>query len=283
MTTRALLLASVVLSSAVAVSAQDAAGKAVAAAPGIALPSHPLDRVMTAPVVVVGKVASIEEEAVEAEPYPKAPQKVAYKVAIVKIDDALAGAKGLTHIKIGFVAPTAPPVDPNLGGIRRVRQPAAELALAADQTGCFFLTKHPSADFYTFDYQSRPLNDPPKEQIAAFKLALAAVADPAKALKAEKAADRYVAAAAIVRKSKFAVTLPAAETKLLFAAILEADWAAAGDLPQPAELVSMSGVMRPGGFMLPPFDGKGDYNTFVKAAFQKWVDGPGATFALGKK
>src|SRR6187397_382249 len=60
-------------------------------------------RAVTAEVVVVGKVTAIEKDAVEAAPFPGAPNKVAYKVAVVKIENGLAGAANITHVKIGFI------------------------------------------------------------------------------------------------------------------------------------------------------------------------------------
>ena len=46
---------------------------------------------LTADVVIVGKVTTIEKDAVDALPHKDATEKVAYKIAIVKIDAALVG------------------------------------------------------------------------------------------------------------------------------------------------------------------------------------------------
>ncbi len=270
------------------------AGTGPAAALMVAAP-NPLQRALTAPVVVTGKVTSIEADAVEAEPFPKAPQKVTYKVAIVKLDEALVGAKGLTHVKVGFIPPPPPqPIDPNAprvgGGFRR---PGFDLSLKADQTGCFFLRKHPTADFYTFDYMTQPLNGSAenyKDELAKVKQALAAVADPMKALKAEKAEDRYTAAAAVVTKYRTPVgdtapkqvDVPAEESKLIFAALLEADWSKHDfNTPHPTQLLQQAGVMSPEGFQV-QFNGQGDYNAVVKAAFKEWMAGKGAKYTLKK-
>ena len=58
--------------------------------------------------VSVGKVTGFEKDAVQAEPYPGAKQKVAYKVAVVKIADDLTGAGKMKEIKVGFVPPPKP-------------------------------------------------------------------------------------------------------------------------------------------------------------------------------
>src|SRR5947207_3236199 len=94
----------------------------------IAAPPQPAQMALTTPVIVTGKVTAIEKDTVDAtSPYVGSKDKVAYKVAVVKIDSALAGANNLTHIKIGFIPPAK--VDPNApapapGGIRpAIRRP----------------------------------------------------------------------------------------------------------------------------------------------------------------
>src|SRR5262245_6716279 len=76
---------------------------------GLMAPPPPISqRVAQAPVVVVGKVTAIEDKTVSATPYPGVKEKSEYHVAVVKIEDALVGAKGLTHIKVGFLVPKPP-------------------------------------------------------------------------------------------------------------------------------------------------------------------------------
>src|SRR5262245_14547536 len=72
---------------------------------------YPIERAFYVPVVVVGKVTAIEKETVDATQFPGAPDKVAYKVAVVKVGTNLAGADGVTHLKVGFTPPAKP--DPN--------------------------------------------------------------------------------------------------------------------------------------------------------------------------
>lgn len=275
MSPRVLLLAS----AAVFAAASPAVADRMAAPP-------PLERALAAPVVVVGKVASFEADTVDAEPFPGAPQKVAHKVAIVKIETALAGAKGLTHVKIGFV--------PKVQGKYR-----EDFHMLKDgQAGCFFLTKHPTADFYTFNYMSQPLNaDAPnyKDEVAKMTTALGAVGDPLTALKAEKATDRYLAAVALVTKYQRPhqggvatepgemVAVPAAERKLIYAALLAADWKKPDPtVPAPAQVVGRLISRDAGGFLPPPFPANDDYPSFLKACFEKWVAGDGAKFELKK-
>lgn len=102
-------------------------------------------------VVVTGKVTAIEKATVEATlPDTGTKDKFAYTVAVVKVDGALVGATGLTHIKVGFVPlklhPNSKPQFSS-GGSPRAVQPVPELK--DGQEVLLFLVKHPTADFYT--------------------------------------------------------------------------------------------------------------------------------------
>src|SRR4051794_22928434 len=71
---------------------------------------------MTAEVVVVGKVTEIEKEMTKASAAPGVDNKIDYQVAVIKINDSLQGAKGLTNIRVGFPANGGGgPVPPVLG------------------------------------------------------------------------------------------------------------------------------------------------------------------------
>ncbi len=210
----------------IALSVSPAFALKIAAPPGIA------QRAATAEVVVTGTVTDFEKEMVEAGQYPGSPQKVSYKIAVVKIDDALIGSKNETHIKIGFL--------PTDIGIRR-GQPNFDLKENA--SGAFFLRKHYEGPFYVFDYASQPLDaksETYKADLELVKKAVAAVTDPDKALAAKDAKDRYFAAAAIVAKYRTAPCgstvrselVPAVQSKLFLPSILEGDWSAyEQDLP----------------------------------------------------
>ena len=69
-------------------------------------------RVAHADVVVVGKVTAIEEKTVSVALAPGAKDKVEYRIAVIKVQDDLLGAKGLTHIKVGFIVPKERPPRP---------------------------------------------------------------------------------------------------------------------------------------------------------------------------
>ncbi len=260
-----------------AVSAGTAAGAPIPAAPA------PILRAMTAQVVVVGNVQSFEADTVEAEAYPGSP-KVAHRVALVKVSDALLGAKGLTHVKVGWVHVTPSP---------NPRANRGTVSLSDGFEGCLYLKKHPTADFYTFDYMSQPLDAKAQQfeqEVAGAKKMLLAATDPVKALKAEKADDRFLAAAYLLTRYTTRpagkveeVAVPAEEKALLLDALLAANWAAEPNgAPAPANVVSRLTQDRPGAFRPKPFTGNGDYNAFMKAEFKAWAAGDGATYELKK-
>ncbi len=104
----------------------------------IAVRISPLpERIAIAETIITGKVTAIEDKKVEARQFPGAKDKVEFTIAVVKIEDALLNAKGITHVKIGFVEPQAGAGGP---GIRPGRFP--QVNLNKDQEGCFLLRPH---------------------------------------------------------------------------------------------------------------------------------------------
>src|SRR5262245_63319814 len=78
------------------VTAQTVAGKAA--------PPPPLAfRLARAEVAVLGKVTAIEPKSIKAPRWQGDTEGGEFQVAVVKIDEALVGAKGLTHVKAGSV------------------------------------------------------------------------------------------------------------------------------------------------------------------------------------
>src|SRR5213595_529453 len=54
--------------------------------------------VEAADIIAVGKITTIEEKAVLAPPFRGATVKVEYRIAVLKIEEGLKGANGLTHV-----------------------------------------------------------------------------------------------------------------------------------------------------------------------------------------
>jgi hypothetical protein len=163
----------------------------------------------TADIVVIGKVTEVEPDPVEAGPTKDAPadQKVSYKIAVVKIDEGLVGAGGVTRIRVGFPAdapaPGAAPAAGPAGGLRpgRLMRPPQAVALSTGMEGCFFLTRHPAGDFYTeAGLPLLPKDDATTKELERVRKIGKAVADPVTALKAKEQDDRFLAAHALLQR-----------------------------------------------------------------------------------
>ncbi|QEL20294.1 hypothetical protein [Limnoglobus roseus] len=249
----------------------------VAAPPGVAI------RAASADVVVTGKVTAIEKDEVELPSYPGSSQKVSYKVAVVKIADALHGAKNETHIKVAF--------QPAAGGGRRGAMSMFDFQEGAE--GLFFLAKQADAGVYTFNWNSQPIEAKAENYKADLELAKKAVAvfeDPMKSLKTKENADRYFAAAMLVAKYRTAPAggaktelVPADESKLILQTILESDWSKADTgVPAPYQTFTRLGMTAADKWKPAAFNGNGDFNAHMKAEFQTWLDGDGAKYQIKK-
>jgi hypothetical protein len=227
-------------------------------APGALKPSALLPQ---ADVVVIGKVVEVDKEPVDATQYRGAPkdQKISYKVAVIKIDEAIVGGKGLTQFRVGFSADA--PVTPTLGGgpvggarIRPVGR--APVALTAGQEGCFFLTQHHEADFYvlTGGGLGAVLNkkdDNYAKQLEEVKKVVKVLEDPVAALKAKELDDRFQAAYMVLQKYQTVrggqsgrvparEPIPEEENKLIVSLLTELPW-----VPKEGATAKAAGDMLP--------------------------------------
>ena len=114
-------------------------------------------QVLSSPVIVLGKVTAIDDKMVKAERWAGDKQLGDYRIATIRISEALSGVKGLTHIKVGIqppmpVLPIGPTTGPGGGPIRRpIRRPfrgPQDITLAKGQEVCLFLKRHPKENFY---------------------------------------------------------------------------------------------------------------------------------------
>ncbi len=183
-------------------------------------------RVAQADCVVIGTVTSIEDKPVQAIPYPGVKDKVAFQIAVIKIDEALLGVKGLTTLRVGI-----PPQGPRIG-----RGGLGSVQLAKGQELCLFLHAHPEETFYTtqgfFSAIDKKSPNFARESADAKRYAQM-LNEPMKALKAKSAEDRYLAGALLVlhyRSVRPGLTptrtkpIDAAESKLIMAGLAEGDW-----------------------------------------------------------
>jgi hypothetical protein len=244
------------------------------------------EKVVAADTIVVGKVVAIEDKAVEVEVTPGAP-KVSYKVASIKIDDSIKGAKGLTHVRVGFIpTPAAPRVNPGTGGPPiRIRRPGMNLTLEVGQEGCFFLSKFGQSDFMQMpplcQYIDKRAGDFDK-QVALARKTVGVISDPIKALKAKEESDRFQAAAIMLQKynaipagatgQMVRKPIGAEESKLILAAIRDADWSKTDDaMMNPLAVFQRLGLQPKDGFTYPRVQPGQDFNQVMQDAAKKWL------------
>ena len=288
----------VVAIAAVVVTSTPAAGLMIA-------PSPPGQRAISADVVLVGKVVGVAKDPVQAaSPYAGAKDKAAYQIATVKVETGLMGADKVKEIKVGTILP--PKVNPNpklprppIGGPRG--RFGAELV--EGQELILFLVKHPTADFYIIPGMAMPIDmkgEQAKKELEAVKAVAATLADPAKAMKADKAEARAEAATTIVMKYRAYPSLggevdqapiAAEESKVLLKALAEGDWNIMNrrfDAPPNALQAFQSlGLTAKDGWVEPvivnaPGAPPVDYGAVQKDAFLKWLDGPGKDYVIKK-
>ena len=266
-------------------------------------------KVAQAEVVVTGKVSSLEKETVELPQFPGDKNKVAFTIAVIKVETILSGAKNVTHLKVAFItqAGGGGGEEQNLGlpikGKPLPIRPGGfgPIQLTEGQEGIFFLQKHPGSDsYYAIQQGFTPVAakaENYKEELVKVKGITDALADPMKALKAEKLDARLLAASAIVGKYRSNTTgqlvekaIPAEESKLILKTLFEADWTAA-DMPapgfdyqtSPSYLASMIGL-NPGVNGIPQIQIKPgeSYNAKMKEAIQAWYAKNGEKFEIKK-
>jgi len=243
-------------------------------------------RVARADATVVGTVTGIDEKTVAAPQYPGATDKAEYYVATVKVADDINGAKGLTHIKVAYLAPPkeAQPGDPRIRPIRRpIQMPPT---LTKGQEGLLFLKKHHSENFYImvhFDDLVDSKAADYKAGVDEAKKATKVLENPVKSLKVDSKEDRFTAVGMLLSRYRTAPIgtdpsklkqeeIPAEESKLIMTALADADWTQQGGGPRgfqagftnPMICFGALGVTEKDGFK---FDGQGNYQEVVKS----WV------------
>lgn len=268
-------------------------------------------KAFTSQLVVSGKV-TIENVPVELAMYQGQPVKTTYTLATIRVDSTLIGDKAGETVKV-----LIPPADPAQIPFEAPGQPrqqyyrpqVGQVQLIDGQEGVFFLIAQPlSPGHFVMNYGQTPLNPLDtnyKSDLAALKRLSEMYADPVKALKAEKAADRFEAASALIYKYRRQVqhpgnkpmdqvAIPAEESKLILKAIQEADWAKydvpvqPGEPPHDYTLTPTSLVgqlaLYPGqnGFPQVRVNPGQGYNAAYHENFKTWMEGEGAKFQIKK-
>jgi len=237
-------------------------------------------------VVLVGKVTGFEKECVEIKADPNDKDTTAYTVAIVKVETAILGIKNTTHIKVGFVRRAEPQ---NIDFLDD--EPQRNLNLDENGEYLLILQKHPVGSFYTYTYSTPPSKLPAAAAVAEAKLAAAAIADPMKALKAEKAQDRAFAAVVLLMNYRSLAAraevdrepIDAEENAAILKAIAEGDYTVAitgyMTLTSTYQLLGLSAT---DGWVHPTAKPGENHNLVMQKAFQEWLAGPGAKFRFQK-
>ncbi|MEZ6139300.1 MAG: hypothetical protein R3B84_01905 [Zavarzinella sp.] len=227
-------------------------------------PQQPVARsLIHANVLAVGKILEIEKEQVE---LPIAPQnkeqKIAMKVAVIKIEEPLLGCKGLTQLRVAFpaslVGGPGPAFDLPAPGIQfNKRQPnfgapAPGFGMPVPTQGAegiFMLNLHHTGDYYIFSPTAgfngfidskRPTY---KADLAAVRDSLKCLEDPLAALKDKDKNVRWRAAEIYLMKirnyppdanGRKVVEKPVSAelNKLLLTSLMDMPWAAT-DYSQP--------------------------------------------------
>jgi hypothetical protein len=262
------------------------------AAPAVAMMVAPApipQRVATADVVVVGKVTGFADKSVSAPRFPGDTVQAEYQVALVKVEDALLGTRGMKEIRVGFIPPPAPVPDarPVRPPIRRF--PSVNLTL--NQEVCLFLTRHPAADFYTAPAYYHVLNKTGNanfaRELGEVKRCAKLLADPKAGLDSKDKDECFLTAAMLITRYRtpnlsragLPKTEPvdAAQSKRILEALAEADWAVRN--PRQAQMAPQNLFFRLG---LKPADGwtqPRDYRE-TPAAAKKWLQDHAGTYRV---
>lgn len=255
----------------------------------IAPVANPKQQAAQAEMIVIGKVTEIEKDAIEFSPVKDGP-KTSYKIAVIKIEESVMGATGLTQLRVGFIDGPAgggpqilPALPPGAGGGVAIARPLPEriggpnMTLAAGQEGCFFLSTLAGAEFYVMAGFGGPVNKKDEnyaKTLVDVKKIAKTIEEPAKALQAKDLTERYEAAQMILQRYNQyrgpglkpgemlkREAIPADENKLLVDLLIELSWLPKNDKPRtgsdpvPPSRSGLWYMINPQelGFVQPPF------------------------------
>jgi hypothetical protein len=244
------------------------------------------ERVAQAQVIVVGRVVALEPKDVSAQQFPKAPQNINYRIAVVSVTEAIKGIKSEKTIRVGFIPPPQiNPVPPG-GGVRPFIRRPFNPGFTVGQDGLFFLNKHHQESFYLapqyFNFISAQAPNF-KQEVTLTKLTIRLGDNLAAGLKSKDAEERFMSAALLIQKYRFARGLvvksepiDAAESKLILTTLLEANWKDQGN-PNPWMAFNQLGLTPKDGWTFP--QGRVTIEDLHKAA-QTWLREHAATYRI---
>jgi hypothetical protein len=219
----------------------------------IVMPPPGPARVANSDAVIVGKVEALE-------PQDRMIGNTKYRIAVVKINEGIKGAKaGQKTLRIGFV----PIEKPNPMVIRTGARP---VQLEAGQEGLFLLKKQAKEDFYTIGgvvgyFINSDKNKDFDKEVQAAKASAKVTENLTGSLKAKDAEERLSAAAVLIEKYRTfrpnakQDPIDAEESKQILQALAGADWQTqvnfASLRPSPTQLFQRLGVTAKDGFVPP--------------------------------
>jgi hypothetical protein len=244
----------------------------------VAPPPPGPERIAKVDCIVVGRIVAVEDKDVEA-----GGQK--YRVAVIKVSEALKAPADTTTLRLGFT----PPVQPNQPNPAiKIRPSTGRVGqnYQVGQDGLFFLTRHPKEMFYTapmyYDFVSSQ-NDGFAGEVGLTRYTVKFGEKPAAGLKSDKADERFYAAALLVQKYRTfrggavkSEPIDAGESRLILKAILEGDWKQSGQI-SPLRLFYQLGLTAKDGWT-PPRNIKTQED--VHKAAQAWLREHGETFRI---
>jgi hypothetical protein len=245
-----------------------------------------------AEVIVVGRIVEIEDTDTEVTTPPGTSQKTVYKIANLQIQEALVGAKGLTHIRVGFIPINQSP-NPQLRGFDDLDWGYLHDTYGINEEGCFFLQKHPQGDFYITLPNGNRLDSKYlsyEGDLGRIKRMIEVFEKPLEALKAKKSDERQFAAWALIMKYRTAPTsnggvvneveIPKEESQLILKALCETE-NDPDQLTKFANLFSMLRITEKDGWN-PANLGGADTNKIMKETFEQWHKTHGEKYCVKK-
>jgi hypothetical protein len=186
-------------------------------------------RVINADTIIAGKVTGVEEKTTKAPRVKGDPQMAEYRIFTVKVESAIKGGNGLTHVKVGClvpapVQPIQPPQVVQPGQIRPtlvrpirpfpIEQPPM---LEKGQEVLLFARPHFSEPFYTITAKGDVVDGKEasfKADVELAKKTVTVLAEPMTSLKSKDGSERYLAASLLVTKYRTATSFPNKEEEI---------------------------------------------------------------------
>ena len=238
----------------------------------------PVMSAATSPYVLIGTVTEVDKDPVELTSSPGAKAKQSLSVATVKVTTAIRGFTTETHVKVAFQV--------NLRSGQN---------LTEKQEYLLFLSKHHEGNFYVMNWMNapQPVSDANREVVDQVKAIGKILSDPAKALEADKAEDKALAAAALATSYRSASdagaertteAVPLEESQAILKGLAALEWGMTSQVGgfNLQGTFSGLGVTEKDGWKLPEFKPGDNFGSTMHKAVTEWLAGPGAKYRIQK-